>query len=61
MKSIYEKGKKTGEVPEVILDQRTVNVTISVVKFFPGGGVAAAGGVTLPPAQVKAILDSYNV
>jgi hypothetical protein len=61
-KPVLDKGKPTGKhIPEVILDKRTVNVTISVVKFFPGGGNAGAGGVALPPAQVKAILDSHNV
>lgn len=50
--------KKT--TAEVITDTRTVNVTISVVKFYPGNGVGAPGSVMLPPNQVKAMLDSYN-
>lgn len=59
-KAIYKDGKKVADVPEVIVDSRTVNVTISVTKFFPGGGNAGVGGVVLPPVQLKAILDSYN-
>jgi hypothetical protein len=58
---VYKGGKKVADVPEVILDKRTVNVTISVVKFFPGGGNAGGGGVALPNVQVKALLDSYNI
>ena len=50
-----------GQEPNMVVDSRTVNVTISVTKFFPGGGNAGAGGVTLDCAQVKATLDRYNI
>jgi len=53
-----KKGLAPGEKAAMIEDQKTASVTIEVVRFFPGNGKAAASAL-LPPAQVKAILESY--
>jgi hypothetical protein len=53
-----KKGLAPGEKAQMIEDQKTASVTIEIVKFFPGNGTAAASAL-LPPAQVKAILESY--
>jgi hypothetical protein len=52
------KGLAPGEKATMIEDQKTASVTITVVRFFPGNGKAAASAL-LPPSQVKAILESY--
>ena len=61
MLSTWKDGVKTSSYPEIVPEKKTVNLTINVTKFFPGGGNAAGGGATIPHHQVKAMLDLYNV